>query len=181
MSRMFIANLTQQIQVFCYRVVEEASPFRQEIPIGGQIMIAKDLSPADVELIIGAHQVYGMIRAEDVDRATGLVPTCFQMDKRISIQIIEKGLRHNRQVLEIRGREQRKQSAVLTSNAINDRLASAEIPAGLAEVDISIVEEEPKGGYQHDKPVGEGIKVSATEPGDPPPAARRGQGRRKAA
>jgi hypothetical protein len=184
--KFYLCNMTQQRQRVAYRLPEVSSAWIQEVPIGGQIMLSGknggyDLTTPEINAVIEQLTPYGMVALENIDRVQGYVPLCYAIDRRIPITAIEKGLRANGSLLDSRGRQMRREAAIVSSQEIDNRLAGAGAEGGVREVDVSVVEIEPRGGYQHADPMGEGIKVNRNAgPAAPPAAPRRGKGRRAA-
>lgn len=171
MSKMYVANCTQQIQVFMYRLPESSRPFSQEIPIGGQIMVAgiggnDDLGTQDVDAIVKQHEKYGMIKVDEIDRTRPFVGTCYSLDRQISVDKIRRGLEHNREVLIERGDEIQRHAAVGISNKIDQDMP------GLKGLEVQAIElDNPKTG--HTGEMSSAIRVDPNAPRDNKPGRRR--------
>lgn len=177
--KVFVANFTNQVQDFAYRLPEQTSVRRTRIEMGGQVRLPEDLNPIDVEAIVKQHSRYGVVMVEEVNRTRPFVGLCISLDKPVPIETIQIGRRHNLDVLRQRGKEIRQAAAISINNAMEEQT-----PA-LQALEVSVIEEQRKDGV--DAEFAEGIRVSRFEPpGEtPPPAARREAarvgGRRKAA
>src|ERR1017187_10151808 len=109
MPRMYVANFTQQIQVFIYRLLESSRPFQLEIPIGGQVEIpgsqGREIDSKDIDYVIEQHAKYGMIKADEIDRTRRFSGTCYSIGSPVPAAKIEKGLHMNRAALVQQGNE----------------------------------------------------------------------------
>lgn len=160
--KLFIANLTKQHQGFTYRVLESEGVRTQHIPVGQQIQISGDLSQPDIDYIIRQHERYGLVRADEIDRKKPFVGLCYSVDKPVREAVIHRGVEHNTDILVDRGREIRQETAIATNNRIEHDLGeNQDVNASLRKLDVSVVEEEPTGGYRgEDKPFSEGVTVT---------------------
>lgn len=162
MARMFIGNLTNQIQEFSYRLPERRSPVRITIPIGAQTLLSGDLTTQDIEAIIEHQAPYGFTPVNEIDRTRGFVGMCWQLDKKIEVAKLKQGIGRNFQILDARGRQIRSEAAI----AITDQMANNGAPVTALEVTMQEVEAKdgPKEASLH-----EVVRVSATEdPGEGP-------------
>ena len=169
MTKMFIANTTQQVQDFQYRLPENPKIVKQTIPIGGQIQIPGDLTVHDIEAIIEQHSPYGMVAVSEIDRTKPFIGVCYSLDKAVTVNKIMSAIEHNGAVLDARGREIRKEAAVSVNNAIEEQ--SRDFRA----LDIGITEVRKEGG---DVSVNENIRVDRSA--GPQPRGRSSRQRRAA-
>lgn len=140
MSKMYVANCTQQNQVFIYRLPESQRPFTIDIPIGGQVMLAgiggRELSTKDVDAVVAQHAIYGMVNVDELDRTKPFVGVCYSIDKPISADKIRRGVDHNRGVLIERGQEIQEHAAVGIRNRIDAEMPGIKgLEATVAELD----------------------------------------------
>lgn len=180
MTEMYVANGTRQAFSFQYRLPEGRQPIVMQLPTGTQIRLKggpNGLSTADVDAIVAQWATYGMQRVDDVPKFKGIVPVAYQIDRPVTAKQIEAMIFHNDMYLEMEGRGLRKLAAVAVTLDVQQKLVDNNSPAGLKGMDISVVEEEPKNGYDPlRKPLGEGFKYTrGQEPVDQPPARRRGR------
>ncbi len=164
--QLYVANPTKQIQVFAYRMLGEKGIFTQTIGIGQQVKLSKVFDTPQLEAVMDHHARYGFVRSDEVDRVKSQINGIFSVDRPVTAAKIAKAMMLNTNVLVIRGREARKQAAIATSNRIDTEIdeltRTARSDVGrLRELDLSIVEQEPEGGYRPgEEPVGEGILVT---------------------
>jgi hypothetical protein len=179
--RLYISNTTKQNVDFFYRVLENPVARRQQIPIGGQIVISGDLSTPDVEYIIGQHRPYGMVSADELDRTKEFVGLCYSVDKPVTMIKIERTMRHNDAVLIKRGEEIRKEAAIASSNGLENSLVEQDRQESLRSFETTIVEENSEKRDTSDvKAISEGIRVRRSEEPQPRPV-NSGKARRRAA
>jgi hypothetical protein len=133
---MFVANGTQQNQLFFYRLPGVAQARRQEIPIGCQIKLSGQLSSHDIDAIIEQHSKYGLVRTDEVDRTKPFVGLVYSIDKPVPSPYITRVIEHNEKVLIERGRRIREENAV----ALNDALEQGVGPGYKGNLRIEVEE-----------------------------------------
>ena len=144
MTTLYIANTTQQVQDFQARVPEIPQVVRLIIPIGGQAKFPMDLNPLQVEAIVSHHSVYGLVNVSEIDRTKEFVGLCYRLDKPVDIERIKYAILHNFEVLEKRGAQIRKESAV--SVALSAEEQAKQIGASnLNAMEFSVEEVETQG------------------------------------
>jgi hypothetical protein len=159
---LYVANVTKQVCQFAYRSPERLGLVIQTIPIGGQIQIAPkgsmglDLSTPEIDGIIDQHRKYGLIAVEDIDTDKAKFHgICYSIGKPISVERLHKAMQRNEEVLEELGKTIRKEAALAVNNHIE-----SQVGGNLKQLEMSVVEEEPRGGYSDDhKPLGEGVRI----------------------
>lgn len=161
--KMYVANTTKQNFDFSYRVLEETSLRTQMIPMGGQVALSDDLNQGQIDNIVKHHARYGMIRADEIDRARPFVGYCYSIDKPVSIATITKAMHHNTTVLMERGRHIRQEAAIAESGRIESALADAQAPVGLRNFEMAVIEENNDGSTGLD-PISEGTIVDRSAP-----------------
>jgi hypothetical protein len=157
MSTMYVANTTQQIQDFQFRLPMKDKVYKQSIDIGRQIKVAGELDTREVEAIIAQHSIYGMIEVSELDRAKPFVGLIYSLDKPVKAELISRAMNHNMGVLDARGQTIRQEAAV----AINNNLAEGD--EGFKAVEVEVIEVKAKKGGQ-DRAVDELIRVDARGP-----------------
>lgn len=162
--KMFVANCSQQVQDFMYRVPNNAGMRVQKIEIGGQTPISGDLTEKDIEYIVGQHARYGMVRVDEIDRTKPFMGLCWD-DKPIKVDHIRRAVEHNTGVLVERGKQIMAEAAIATSENIEgnnpdlklrnlemavteDKTDNPELNTG---VSVSRNNPPPKGGKQTKK------------------------------
>lgn len=187
--KMFVANASRQTHHFAYRKAGGVGPYQQEIPAGGQIQISGDLTSEDVEAIIKQHSKYGLIHLDQIPRSQGVCTLCYLVGERpIRLERIQELVLRNDRVLRQRGKEAREAAAIALNEQIEQNMLEQQMPGRLAELDVSVVEDQParvrgernsplERELAEADPVAEGIKVRDDAP--PPPDARTGPRRRR--
>ena len=138
--KLYIANTKKQDEHLFFRIPEITRPFSQVIPAGGQVQIYRD-APRDVlEGIVDQHRMYGLVDVADIDRTKPFVNLCYQFDKHITQNQIMYGMEHNSEVLEDKGLEYRKQSAVAISSNLDKAAQEGNAP-NASGVKLELVEE----------------------------------------
>lgn len=173
--KMYIANCTAQVHDFIYRVVESPALRTQKIEIYGQIVVSGNLTDKDVDFIVEQHARYGLIPVSEIDRTRPFIGMCYQVDKPIEVAKIRRAIEHNRDVLQERGVELRKEAAIAVNNKLEEQLTDGRgnpIGTALTALEMSVVEENP-GQLETHKPIAEGVRVSRTETPGPSRGRRR--------
>lgn len=152
--KMYIANCTQQVQDFIYRLPESPKTLHQKIEIGGQIQIAGDRSQIDVDAIVEQHARYGLVAVDEIDRTQPFIGLCYAVGKPVEVNRIRYALAHNHEVLTERGQQIRQEAAVAFNNALENQ---GQAPSAL---EMSVEEETEKRSPDDDSPViSEGVRV----------------------
>lgn len=178
MSQLFVANVTKQIVQFAYRLPERQGVVVQPIPIGGQVRISplggrEDLSTPEIDAILDQYRKYGLISVSEIESSkTPFHGMCYSLDKPISVEKLHRAMKRNEDALEDLGKQLRKEAALAVNNQIEGTIGE-----NLRQLEMSITEEEPRGGYPEDHdPVGEGVRVIREEGGNTLPfIGRRGR------
>jgi hypothetical protein len=136
MSKLYIANCTRQRHEFMYRAPEQKNPIVQVIDIGQQIMVWKDASKDELNIIVEQHEHYGLINVANNDRSKFFVGMCYQYDKPIDVSKIMYTVENNDTVLEERALEARKQAAAVISHSLSQVAQDAGNSLGNVDVEI---------------------------------------------
>ena len=166
--KFYVANCTQQIQDFTYRLPETNSIRAQRIEIGGQIALSGDLGTLDIEAVIQQHQKYGLVNMVEIDRTKPFIGLCYSVDKPVPIDKIVNAMVHNVEVLKDRGRAHRQEAAIVINNTIEEQTPS------LKSLEVSIVEEQSKNGASPE--FAEGVRISRYDTPTSQPQPPRGKG-----
>ena len=161
MPKLYVANVKQQIEQFTYWVPGSPRYFTQEIPIGGQILVAgKDLPQGVVDGIVAQHRVYGILPASEA--LTGRVQysgVCYSIDRPVRYDHLLQLVNGYRTILVDRGRKLREEAAIATDDYINQQLFSQQVPGRLENLEMS-VEEVSRDQRDETPEVSEGVRVS---------------------
>ena len=119
MPELFVANCTKQDHYFVYRVLNDKKRTKvQRISIGGQVKVYTDMPVEDIDYIVSQHAAYGLIRAEEVTRATKFVGLCYSIGKPVDLEKIMVAEEHNAEVMQEAALQVRRETAVAINNAI---------------------------------------------------------------
>jgi len=164
-TEIYVANVTKQTVQFAYRVPERNGVVIQTIPIGGQVLLAPNgtntnLSVPEVDAILKQGRQFGMLNIDELDGSKApFHGIAYSLDKAVTVEKLHRAMKKNEDALESMGRKIRSEAAVAVNNKIE-----ATIGEPLRQLEMSITEEEPRGGYAEDhKPLGEGIRVTRDE------------------
>lgn len=177
MSKLYVANATQQVQQFTYWLPEMPRHFMQEIPMGSQIVVGqRDLTKDEIDYVLKQHKQYGLRSVAEAQRDPNFSGVCYSVDRHVSLPLLYELMAHRTSVLSEIGRKSREAAAIATDDQINDAMMQSRMPLRLQELEMS-VEEMTRDQRDQSPEVSEGVRVSR-KPQDPAPdARRRGQNR----
>lgn len=120
MPKLYIANLTKQIQDFLY-VSPGVTPTKHvvvKIPIGEQARIHHDNSTMDdLQAILAQHEPYGLLPVSEVaKRGLAFSGMCYSFDKPVPMDKIQEGVLASDDFKEEVSARVRKESAVAASH-----------------------------------------------------------------
>jgi hypothetical protein len=165
MPTLYVANASKQKHDFIYRIPEETSIRRQQIPAGGQITVYQPNTSIEIlRAIVDQHLKYGLVDVADIDRRKPFVGVCFSFDKPIKVDKIMQADEHNAGVLQQASLEARKLSAAALHNSINQATGGA---AQVESLELEVVEQ--------NGPTEPGLneRVTVTRDGNEAPPPRR--------
>lgn len=178
MTKLYIANATQQIHQFNYWLPGMPRHFTQEIQIGSQIQVAgRDLTQEAVDQVLAAHRKYGLISvSEALSGKSRFYGLCYAIDKPVRLDVLHELVNRYRGILVDQGRRLREEAAVATDAYINDQMLQNQVPGRLDRLEMS-VEEVSRDQRDESPEVSEGVRVTRIQRGEPAPTRRRGRGR----
>ena len=168
--KLYIGNATKQRFEFCYWVPDkqQSSPHRQTVEIGGQILVAGDYNPAQIDGIVAQHRDYGLIEVSEIDSTKAFTGICYSVDKPIPAAKLARLIVINNDALIVRGRETRKLGAIAEHNRIEQLAQSEGLPVPDA-YEMVIDEEKTNTRDQSDGLLSETLNVTReAEPGTKP-------------
>lgn len=199
MSKLYIANVTKQIQVVCYRLdygkngelLDEVRRFRpanqQDIPPGRQVQIGSDFHMNQITDIVDQLGRYGLISVEDVKNGRfgrKVAPYVFNIDMPVPADVLRR-VKSQNDVLQIEdGKLRRQRAAVATSDLVQNTVAHQFAEAGI-DADPSerqsIAFEQEEQTEAGEKTIAEGYRVDKNAPQAPSPRPPKRSQRRAAA
>ena len=193
--KMYIANVTKQTQVVCYRLDFDKdgdlkdtnrrfSPYRQQdIPPGRQVQLGGDMHMNQIQEIQDQLTPYGLVAAKDAKSGSlgqRVVPLVFNVDVAVPAEVMRRVQAFNSGILIEQGRERRAKAAVASHQLITDTVSqqfmAQNIPAE-PEGPVTVGFEQMEQSELGEKPIAEGYRV---DPKAPPsaPGVRAGRRRR---
>ena len=137
--QLFIGNVSRQNLTFCFRVPEEQGIKQVMIPPGSQRQIySPNLTKQQVDGIIDQGRIYGMVAADEVDRARQQTPMVYSVGKEISFAKIQKLMVTNHDALLRQGDQTRKEAAIISHHNIENPNSDVHFDK-VADVEISEV------------------------------------------
>lgn len=165
---MYVANCTEQVQTFTYRIKKSKMPIEVKINPGGQERIpSKELTVAEMSDIYKQNAKYGLIHVSEIDTVASFSGLCFG-ESPISANRISYGIMRRQTILKAQGEELRKAAAIM----VNKRYEENTGGVGYIGSDVSVVEIPPADG--EDTELNETIRVSrhmGSMKGAPPTSA----------
>lgn len=187
MSRLFIANVTRQTHIVCYRLDFDSDGNKkdtnrrfepakqQEVPAGRQVQIGGDFHPHQITDIVDQLSRYGLVGCVNVPRLDNRVhPLIFNIDKAVPAKLMEQVRDHNEVVQTREGQLRRKKAAVATNDIVQQEVKKSftehgidAAPADTTEVTFEQEEQSEAG----EKRIEEGFRIE--------PARAKGKGKAK--
>lgn len=157
MTKLYVANCSQQNQSVNYRLIESVGVKQQTIEIGQQIILGgRDITDIQIDGIIEQLDPYGFFRADTIGKQHHYAGLVYSLDKPVSLDLMSRVIERNREILIHKGREIRQQAAVAVNNSLDENTGSA--PDML---EMSVQEEKRgTGGDSSTDPLSEGVRVT---------------------
>jgi hypothetical protein len=161
MPELYIGNASKHTHMFAYRTLERLGIITQAIPMGGQIRISPngapaDMSPLEIEYIVGQQRAYGLIPIEELDRTSPFYGLVYSTGKPISEDKLLRAIEKRENELKVMGQKIRQEAALAVNSQIESRIG-----APIRQLEMSFTEEEPRAGYadaiDH---ISEGVRVT---------------------
>ena len=161
MTKLYVANCSQQNQSVNYRLVESTGVKNQILEIGTQTILGgRDLTHIQVDGIIEQLSPYGFFEASTIGKQHNYAGLVYSLDKPVSFDLMSRVIERNREILIHQGREIRKEAAVAVNNSLDDNTGAA--PDVL---EMSVQEEKRGSGDSSADPLSEGVRVTKREDG----------------
>ena len=175
--KLFIANASKQHHSFIWRLPGMPGVRNQTIPIGGQIQVSGVETKVEIDCILDQHRQYGLLSVQEIEREhTSFHGLCYSVDAPVSIPKLQLAMERNIQALTAQGKKNREEAAIFVNNEIENGLQESGTEAGLKNLEMSVVEEEKRGGDEAPR-IAEGVRITRA-PGTsnaPNGGARRGR------
>lgn len=161
MPKLYVANPTQQIHQFSYSIPEATRHLIQEIPIGGQILVAgRDMPVPVIDSILDQHKRFGLVTHNEASRAQTFSGLVYSVDKPVPLQVLYDLVNKHRGLMIDRGRNAQRAAAIATSEFIEQAMQNAQLPGRMNELEVS-VEEVSRDPRDPSPEVSEGTRVVA--------------------
>lgn len=163
MTALYVANPTKQIQSIHIRFVGTGAPMQATVPPGTQIkLFGKDFNGKEMEAVMKYAHRYGWKEYNAVDRGgAGMATIIYSTDKPIPVSKTLQTSEKNTDVLIVKGKEIRDQLAVAINNTLENQAQENNLPAQLAKMEMTVLEEDSKGGQPHGlDPISEARRVT---------------------
>lgn len=173
--RLYIANVSRQTHVVCYRLDYDKTgalldtnrrfqPARQQdIPPGRQVQIGGDLHEAQLNQIVEQLEPYGLIHADDVGRHRNVpTPYIYSRDRPVPAEAMRKVQGANSEILIEQGKERRAKAAVASNEIVQQAVSHQFAQVGIEEPPAdrtTVTFEQLEQSDQGEKRVEEGYKV----------------------
>lgn len=176
MAKLFIANVSKQIQIVCFRLdygkdgelkdtnrrFEPAK--QQEIKPGQQVMIGGDMHMRQIEDIVGQLQPYGLVGALDAPRLKSVAPLIFNIVNPVTTKTMEHVRDSNAELQTADGQERRKKAAVATNEIVQNTVAAQFAEKGIQDEPAdktTVTFEQQDQSELGEKTIAEGYRVEA--------------------
>jgi hypothetical protein len=176
MAKLYIANVSRQNQIVCFRLDygpdgelkdtnRRFEPARQqEIPPGRQVMIGGDMHMRQIEDIVKQLQPYGLVGALDAPRQRAIAPLVFNVVNPVTAKVMESVRDTNAELLTADGHERRQKAAVATNDIVQTTVAQQFAEVGIEDkpadrTDVTFEQQEQSEAGE--KTIAEGYRVEA--------------------
>lgn len=150
MAKLYIANGTNQIQDFHFRLAGKKQVQQQKIQIGGQELISGDFTPSQIAEIVNHHGTYGMIPAAEIGRNGVRAPYAFSIDKPFNAAQILQLVKSNHGELVEMGKKIRENAAIIVGNNLGKGIRESGTGVQFTGAEIEILEEAKFDGSEGD-------------------------------
>ncbi len=137
--KMYVANVTEQVFDFRYRLPEVSKPRALTIPPRAQVRLPDDMNQPQIDAVVKQHSPYGFVAIDAVSastRAGRKINLCYGVDRPVPGVRMEFLYRSNHEAAVKEGEQTRKETAVASSlamsNEVDLRTRNTEL-AGVAE------------------------------------------------
>lgn len=185
MPRLYIANGSHQVQNFTYTLPEGSRSIMQEIPIGGQILVAgRELPSPTIDAIIEHHARYGLVSlGEALGRGVrNFYGLAYQLDRQIPLDRIYELNERFKGRLRAQGQQLRQEAAIASNQFLEEQIFQASAEQGRMPPRVDALEmhvEEISRSQHDDSPeLNEKVRVERAAT-DPRPAPRHSRRRRE--
>lgn len=176
MAKLYIANVTKQTQIVCFRLDygpdgelkdtnRRFEPARQQdIPPGRQVMIGGDMHMRQIEDIVRQLQVYGLVGALDAPRLRSVAPLIFNIVNPVTAKTMEQVRDTNAELQTADGHDRRMKAAVATNDIVQSTVANQFAEAGINDepADKTVITFEQQDQSElGEKTIAEGYRVEA--------------------
>jgi len=137
--KMYVANVTEQVFDFRYRLPEVSKPRALSIPPRAQVRLPDDMNQQQMDAVVAQHAPYGFTSVEQVsasNRAGRKISLCYGVDRPVPGVRMELLYRNNYEAAVKDGEKTRKETAVASSlalvNTVDEQTRNTEL-AGVAD------------------------------------------------
>jgi hypothetical protein len=178
MGSLYIANVSRQRQVICYRLdinkngevddrMRNRAALQQTIESGKQAVVGGDLHPNQMAQIIEQLSDYGMVGKVDVpNNLRGAVSLVFNMDAPVPRNTMMAAVQHNSGVKIDEGAQRRARAAIAAHEALQSKIDDTP-----KTFDVEFEQEEVS--ELDEKSIAQGFHVVEAEGPKGPPRGRR--------
>ena len=141
MPKLYVANPTHQVHQFTYRLPDTPRHLIQEIPIGGQVLVAgRELPVPVIDGILEQHRRFGLISSNEAQRAPTFSGLVYSVDKAVPLTVLYALIDKLKGLLADRGRQAQRAAAIATNEYIQDAMQQANIPGRMNELEVTLEE-----------------------------------------
>lgn len=168
MPLLYIGNASRQSIDFVYRIPGAPNARKQVIRPGMQERIAGELAIVEIDAILKQHARYGLVKADEIDRAREFHGTCYSIDKPIRAPKIVYLMERNIVALVKQGEQTRQECAVAENLNFERTLVEQGRSERVTAFEMTM-QQENHDPLNPNPQLSEGIRVARDEPR---PAAR---------
>lgn len=159
MTRLYIANLTNQRLEFNYRLAGELNYRQEDIGVGRQALLPGELTSDAIAYIIKQHEPYNMRDAKELKNVKDYVGRCYSIDTPVQAGTLIMAFEHNRETLNEIAIDRRETEAASIAGGISEAMQNIGVNVPHTEVEFVDASEKGRSG------IAEGYEITANGAG----------------
>ena len=142
MPTLFIANTSNKVNEFTFRLPGNSKLHLRSIPAGKQIEIIRDAQQEDVDYIVEQHQIYGLVHASQIKKVCAFSGMLYSIDKPVDSVAMDFAMEQNDDELIKLGQKLRSESAVAMDSQLSENISNSRERIGRQkELTMEIIEQ----------------------------------------
>ena len=142
MPTLFIANTSNKVNEFTFRLPGNDKLHVRQIPAGKQSEIIRNAQKEDIDYVIAQHEQYGLVHASQIKKICAFAGMVYSIDKPVESISLEYVMEQNDDELIKLGHQLRKESAVAIDSLLTENISNSRDRVGRQkEVTLEVIEQ----------------------------------------